>query len=158
MNAPELKFIVDENVGKLARWLRMLGFDAKFFNGNSDSEMVEIALKEDRILLTRDTRIPKRRVAFSGELKIILFKTEILNEQIKQLTWELDVIKHSKPFTRCMECNELLVERTKEEVKIRVPPYVYQTQHRFLECPRCRRIYWKGTHWQNMNHKIHGKI
>ncbi|MFH0913937.1 MAG: DUF5615 family PIN-like protein, partial [Chloroflexota bacterium] len=70
------KFLVDQNVGKLARWLRMMGYDATFFTGDDDSEMVSRALKEGRIVLTRDTRIMQRRVVTSGKLKVILLETD----------------------------------------------------------------------------------
>ena len=60
----------------------------------------------------------------------------------------------SRPFTICLECNQALVERSKQQVKDRVPPYVFQTQKQYMECPSCHRIYWRGTHWQAMTKKL----
>jgi uncharacterized protein with PIN domain len=149
-----LRFIVDENVGKLARWLRMLGYDSVFFNGEDDSQMVRQALAESRILLTRDTGIMKRRAVNSGRLKAILFRSEEPEQQIQQLASALDIESHSHPFTICLECNRPLVDRKPAEVKDKVPPYVYITQTQYMECPLCRRIYWRGTHWKAMLNKL----
>ena len=151
---PDIKFIVDHNVGKLTKLLRMLGYDAVFFNGESDSEMVAKALNEGRIILTRDTGISARRAVTDGKVKIILLKTDNPALQIQEVVHELRLSERSKPFTRCLECNVPLEERTREEVEARVPPYVFKTQKHFMECPRCHRIYWKGTHWQAMERKL----
>jgi uncharacterized protein len=149
-----LKFIVDHNVGKLARWLRMMGYDSLFFTGADDSDMVRQALAEGRILLTRDTEIEKRRVVSTGQLRLVLFKTESPEEQLRQLLKEFDLVTAACPFTLCLECNRLLVERSCAEVKDRVPPYVYSTQAEYRECQQCHRIYWRGTHWQAMRRKL----
>jgi len=153
-SANEIKFIVDHNVGKLARWLRMLGFDSLFFSGGDDSQMVKQALAEGRIMLTRDTGIMKRRVINNGRLNAVLIESEEPERQIQQLMATLDLKDQSRPFTICLECNHSLVERSPAEVKERVPPYVYQTQTRYMECPACRRIYWQGTHWKSMMRKM----
>ncbi|MGD1119774.1 MAG: Mut7-C RNAse domain-containing protein [Dehalococcoidales bacterium] len=150
----DLKFIVDENVGKLARWLRMMGFDSVFFTGEDDAQMVRQALAENRILLTRDTGIIKRRAVSSGRLKAILFTTEEPEEQMRQLMAQLDISQLAHPFTICMECNQPLAEVTPADVKDRVPPYVYKTQTRYVACPACRRVYWRGTHWAAMLHRL----
>jgi uncharacterized protein with PIN domain len=141
-------------VGKLAAWLRMMGFDSLFFTGDDDSAMVKQALAEDRILLTRDTGIIKRRVVNSGRLKAVLFQSEEPEQQMRQLLAECDLTGQASPFTLCLECNQPLVERSRDEVRERVPPYVFSTQTRYMECPGCRRIYWRGTHWQAMKRKL----
>ncbi len=84
-SANEIKFIVDHNVGKLARWLRMMGFDSLFFSGGDDSNMVKQALAEGRIILTRDTEIMKRRVINNGRLNAVLIESEEPERQIQQL-------------------------------------------------------------------------
>jgi uncharacterized protein with PIN domain len=150
----EIKFIVDHNVGKLARWLRMLGFDSLFFSGSDDSHMVKQALAEGRIILTRDTEIMKRRVINNGRLNAVLIESEEPERQIQQLMAALDLKGRSRPFTICLECNQPLVERSPAEVKERVPPYVNKTQTQYMECPACRRIYWRGTHWESMIRKL----
>ncbi len=150
----DLLFIVDHNVGKLAGWLRMLGYDSVFFNGPDDTEMVEQATAEGRIILTRDTGIIKRRVVAKGQLKAILLESEEPEEQMKQLASAFDLKNRIRPFSRCLECNQPLVSRTPGEVADRVPPYVYRTQTQYMECPACRRVYWRGTHWKAMMKKI----
>ncbi len=131
----------------------MLGFDTIFFTGDNDSEMVAEALAEDRMILTRDTQLMKRQVITSGQIKAILFRTDDPEKQMRQVieTLQLD---ESCPFTRCLECNVALEERTKEQMKDRVPPYVFRTQEQYMECPSCHRVYWRGTPWQAMTRTL----
>jgi len=155
MHSTELKFIVDHNVGKMAKWLRMAGFDACLYTGADDAAIVATALAENRILLTRDRRIMKRRVIVGGRMKAILIESDCFKAQVRQLLSTLGLDKgRFHPFTICLECNRRLEESAKEAIKDRVPPYVYLTQEHFAECPACRRIYWQGTHWQSMNREI----
>jgi uncharacterized protein len=157
MHNTEFKFIVDQNVGKMAKWLRMAGFDASLFTGADDAAMVAAAITEKRILLTRDRRIMKRRVIVGGRIKAILIESDHFKAQVQQVISTLRLDKSSfRPFTICIECNQRLEERVKEAIKDRVPPYVYQTQEHFAECPACRRLYWQGTHWQAMSREIEG--
>ena len=154
-----IRFIADVNVGKLAKWLRMVGFDTLSFDGIEDSELVIIAKNEGRIVLTRDTGIIARKLIAGGQVKGILIESDRLNWQIKQVIKELKIdYSQIKPLTICLECNQLLVSRERAEVKDRVPPYVYETQEQFVECPQCNRIYWKGTHWEAMQRKIENMI
>ena len=148
------RFIVDHNVGKLARWLRMMGYDCLFFTGDNDSDMIRQALADGRIILTRDTGISLRRVAASGRVKVILIKDEVPERQMRQVTASLDLTGPASPFSRCLECNRLLEARTPDDVRGRVPPYVFRTQTRYMECPGCRRIYWQGTHWDSMVRRL----
>lgn len=155
--AGELKFIVDENVGKLAKWLRLMGYDTVYFSGD-DSEMVATALRENRIILTRDTAIVRRRLATTGRLRVVLLTTEDAEQQIGQVIGALGLGCRFRPFSLCLECNRPLEERSKEEVKGRVPPYVFRTQEQYMECPACHRIYWRGTHWAAMTRKLEGFV
>jgi uncharacterized protein with PIN domain len=148
------KFIVDCNVGKLAKWLRLMGYDTQFFDGRDDFHLVAMAQAEGRVILTRDTRIVKRRVITSGRLKAVLVQSDEPERQIHQVIEALGLDCRFKPFTICLECNQVLVERGKGEVKDLVPPYVFQTQSQFMECPTCRRIYWRGTHWGAMTERL----
>jgi uncharacterized protein with PIN domain len=132
----------------------MIGFDSLFFTGEDDSNMVKQALAEGRVLLTRDTQIMKRRVINHGRLRAVLFRSEAPEQQMRQLLAEFDLIGQARPFTLCLECNQPLVERSREEVKGRVPPYVFTTQTQYMECPSCRRIYWRGTHWEAMRRTL----
>jgi len=149
-----MKFIVDRNVGKLAKWLRMMGFDTLLFEGGDDHYMVAAALAEDRVILTRDTEIMRRRLVTGGRIKAILIESYEPEKQVRQVIKTLNLNVQFKPFTICLECNQLLVERSKEEVEGRVPPYVFQTRDQYMECPSCNRIYWKGTHWQAMTRSL----
>ncbi len=149
-----LKFIADYNVGKLARWLRLMGFDTVFFDSGEDFRMVAQALAEDRIILTRDHEIARRRLVAQGRLKVIVLDTEDPVHQMRQVVNTLDLSCQSRPFTRCLEDNHPLVEVSQEEVKDLVPPYVYLTQNQYVRCPACGRIYWKGTHWEAMLRRV----
>jgi uncharacterized protein with PIN domain len=148
------KFIVDCNVGKLTKWLRLMGYDTVFFNGTDDSHLVATALAEGRVILSRDTQIMKRRVITSGKLRAILIRDDKPELQMRQVISELSLDPQSRAFTLCLECNQALVEKSKEEVKDLVPPYVYKTQSQFMQCPACQRIYWRGTHWQAMSQRL----
>ena len=149
-----MKFIADHNVGKLAKWLRMLGYDTLFFTGDDDWQMIMTALNEGRLILTRDTQIMRRGVVTSGRLKAILIQGDEPSQQMQQVAETLDLDYQSRLFTICLECNQPLEERTKQQVKGRVPPYVFQTQDQYVECPSCHRIYWKGTHWKAMTKQL----
>jgi uncharacterized protein with PIN domain len=152
------RFIVDQNAGKLVKWLRMLGCDTVFFKGGDDAELVSMALSEGRMILTRDTGITKRRLITSGRVKALLLASDNPRLQVQQVLRISGIGNCLSPFTRCMECNALLEARGKEEVRDRVPPYVFKTQEKYMECPSCRRIYWKGTHWQAMMDKLNRLI
>ena len=145
-----LKFIVDNNVGKLAKWLRIMGYDALFFDGSDDAHMIATALAEGRVILTRDTQIMRRRVVTCGQLKAVLITGDQPGQQMHQVIDSLQLDCHFRPFALCLECNQPLLERSKQQVKDLVPPYVFQTQSQYMQCPACHRIYWRGTHWQAM--------
>ena len=141
-------------MGKLTKWLRMMGYDAVFFNGSNDSHMVAKALAEDRVILTRDTQIVKRRVVTDGQVKAILVASDEPAVQMRQIVDTLNLDCQFRPFSLCLECNQPLKERGKEQVKDRVPPYVFRTQDQYMECPGCHRIYWRGTHWTAMTREL----
>jgi uncharacterized protein with PIN domain len=141
-------------VGKLARWLRLLGFDTLFFKGENDRTMVEIAQTEKRIILTRDTRLMQRRPIAGRQVKALLLTTDNAYEQEQKTLTEFDLKSEVKPFSLCLECNQTLVSVDRENVQTRVPPYVSQSQLEYVECPKCRRVYWKGTHWTAMREQL----
>jgi uncharacterized protein with PIN domain len=146
--------MVDHNVGKLARWLRMMGYDSLFFDRGDDTEMVRRALSEGRVLLTRDRGIMQRRVVKNGRLKAVLLESEDPERQMQQLLSAYDLPGRMRPFTLCLECNGALEPRDKEALKDRLPPHVYKTQRDFMECPACGRLYWRGTHWEAMMRRL----
>jgi len=150
----QIKFIADNNVGKLAKWLRIMGYDSLFFNQKDDGRMIGIALREGRTILTRDSQIMARRLVTSGRLKALLIKKDDPKEQLAEVVEKLNLDYHRKPFSVCLECNQPLVPRSREEVRDLVPPYVFKTREQYMQCPACQRVYWQGTHWQRMSREL----
>ena len=150
----ETKFIVDNNVGKLAKWLRIMGYDALLFTEEDDGKMVKVALAQNRVILTKDTQIMRRRLVTSGRLRAILVEDSDAKAQLQQIVEALKLDFQFRPFSICLECNQSLVERSKDEVRDLVPPYVFNAQSQYMECPSCHRIYWRGTHWQAMSREL----
>ena len=142
-------------MGRLARWLRALGYDASFHAHIEDAALVREAAAEDRVLLTRDRDLLKRRVIQSGAVRAIQIRHDAVTAQLRQVFAELG-LDIEQSLTRCIECNSELVPRPAESVAERVPPFVRQTQSRYSECPACGRIYWAGTHWQRMQKVLAG--
>jgi uncharacterized protein with PIN domain len=145
----DTRFIADVMVGKLARWLRVLGFDVAYSNKYEDEEIVRIAGAENRIVLTRDTRLAAQK----HDTQCLLIESGDYKEQIRQVLRSFG-LKDFKVFSRCLECNVALQEVDKEAVFEKVPPYVYLTQKHFARCPSCDRVYWHGTHADKMLEQI----
>ena len=150
---PELRFLVDLNVGRLVKWLRAMGYDAVMVPATDDGELVRLALREGRVVLTKDARFCQRRVVASGLLRAVLVRSDTLREQLRQVVAELG-LSAGNGFTRCLRCNHPLRAAPREEVAPLVPPYVRRTQQEFCRCPACGRIYWRGTHWANMRREL----
>jgi uncharacterized protein with PIN domain len=146
--------MVDHNVGRLARWLRMMGYDTRLFTGDNDSDMVTLARREGRIILTRDTQIMKRRLATSGEIRALLMESDEPEAQMRQVITTFNLNPAFSPFSLCLECNQPLEAKTPAEVAGLAPPFVFKTQQRYMMCPQCQRIYWRGTHWRAMTEKL----
>lgn len=144
--ASELRFMVDEMLGKLAKWLRTIGYDTVYYTGGGDSALVQQALAEDRVILTRDSHLVKRKLA----RKALFINSEHPREQFKQVVTELGLDARSKLFTRCLVCNGELISVEKAYVQDKVPSYTYLTQGKFYECQGCKRVYWPGTHKDSM--------
>jgi uncharacterized protein with PIN domain len=149
------RFLADCNVGRLARWLRALGYDASYHASIGDGELVREAAAESRVLLTRDRDLTKRRVIQTGVVRAILIRDDEVTKQLRQVFAELG-LELKEALTRCIECNAELQPRVAASVAERVPPYVRRTQSRYSECPECGRIYWAGTHWQRMREVLAG--
>lgn len=146
----EPRFIVDVNVGRLAKWLRVLGYDTLFPTDEGDNELVRMGLREERIIVTKDSGIAERRVVTTGQLKVVLIQHDDIQSQVRQVINALNLNNRGQ-FTRCIRCNELLVDLSRESAKQEVPTYVFQTQEEFMRCPSCQKIYWRGTHWASMD-------
>jgi uncharacterized protein with PIN domain len=146
-----VKFICDDNLGKLAKYLRVLGYDTLFKSEIEDGEILRIALSEKRIILTRDSKLKALR---SAE-RVILIKFYDPAEQLQQVFGELELKPQgNKTFTRCLDCNTELVEIPKEKCAGRIPPYIFKTQERFLHCESCDKIFWAGTHVERLSEKL----
>jgi len=150
----EPKFIVDSNVGKLARWLRMMGYDALFFDEEDDGKMAKIALAQSRIIITKDSEFMKRRVVTTGRVKAILVSGDNSELQMRKVIDEMNLNHEYRPFTRCIECNVDLIPRERGDLEQAVPERVFAIQEQYMQCPSCHRIYWRGTHWQAMSRKL----
>lgn len=145
--APTQRLIADCMLGRLARWLRILGFDVVYDAHLGDGELVERAVAEQRVILTRDRRLVLRRRA----RRYLLIDSERLDEQLAQVLRELRLaVDPGGLFGRCLVCNQPLIDLPADEARGRVPPYVAETQTDFRRCPRCERVYWAATHVHRM--------
>jgi uncharacterized protein len=140
------KFVLDVHLGKLAAYLRMLGFDTAYTNAASDPALVHISVEEGRILLTRDRGLLKHSAVTHGYW---LRETDS-RRQAAEAVNRFDLARSARPFTRCMACNALLRPVSRSEAADRVPLRAAEAYSDFQECPSCRRIYWQGTHYQRM--------
>ena len=146
------KFIADVHLGRLTRYLRMMGFDVLYKNDFNDDEIVEISLNKKRAILTKDRGILKRSEVTHG----YWVRSTKVEEQVKEILNRFDLQKEIKEFSRCLECNELLKQIRKESIIRQLPPKVANSQNEFMHCPVCNKIYWKGTHYQKMLTFIRG--
>jgi hypothetical protein len=144
------RFVLDVHLGRLAAYLRMLGFDSLYRNDYADAELARISSEEERILLTRDRGLLKRAVITRGHY----VRATNPREQLAEVVRWFDLACALAPFTRCLACNGLLAAVAKEAVLERLPARVRQRHDEFLECPSCRRVYWKGTHYDRMANLI----
>ena len=142
------RFVIDGMLGSLARWLRLLGYDADYDNRRDDAELVRLARAEDRVLLTRDRELAARR-----GVQALLIASQTLDEQLAQVTAAFPRAPGSSP-ARCPVCNAVLVPATREELTDRLPAYVLKKHRDFRRCPGCDRVYWPGSHWRNMQARL----
>lgn len=142
MIGKNVRFIADAMLGKLARWMRVLGYDVEYERDVDDGELVKRSVEEDRIILTRDTLLIKRRKAKG---RYFFVTGDLIADQLRQVASAFPVSKEAE-LTRCLRCNSPLEDVPKSSVEYKVPPYVYKTQDRFSVCLKCGKVYWAGTH------------
>ena len=143
-----MRFILTPELGRLAKWLRILGFDAVYFTKINFSSLLIQALRDRSIILTRNSHLINKARA----VRFIQIKSDEVNQQLRQVLKELNITPDKNMmFSRCLICNLELEEIDKQQVKNKVPDYVFKTQDEFLTCPSCQRIYWSGTHWGNIS-------
>ncbi len=142
-------------LGKLAKWLKILGFDTEYHRAISDGDLIEKSLKDDRVLLTRDTDLVKRK-----KLKrYLLIESEDPAQQVRQVLKDRRLKLNNAHFlSRCLICNVRTEQIDREDAKDLVPQYVYSTQKKFSRCPECERIYWGATHTDNILHRLKEKL
>ena len=142
-----MRFILTPELGRLTKWLRILGFDAVYFTQINLSTLLIQALRDNRIILTRNLCFMNK----ARGARFIQIKSDQVNQQLKQVLKKLNLkLDSQKMFSRCIICNIELDEIDKQHIKERVPEYVFKTQDEFFNCSSCRRIYWSGTHWGNV--------
>ncbi len=142
------RFVIDGMLGSLARWLRLLGYDADYDNRRDDAELVRLARAGDRVLLTRDRELAARR-----GVQALWVASQVLDEQLAQVTAAFPHVAGSGP-ARCPVCNTALVLAAPEELADRLPAYVLRKHRDFRRCPGCDRVYWPGSHWQKMQARL----
>ena len=140
------KFVADVHLGRLTRYLRMMGFDVYYKNNLSDDEIVKISSKERRAILTRDIGILKRTEVTHG----YFIRSDNVEKQTQEVVNRFDLQKSIKEFTRCFECNSELSKIEKEKIIQQLPPMVAASQNEFFICPKCQKLFWAGTHHQKM--------
>ena len=143
-------FVVDANLGKLARYLRLLGFDCLYRNDYDDGTVATIASEQQRIVLTRDRSLLQRKIIIHG----YFVRTDMPKIQTQEVLRRFDLYSLIKPFTRCAHCNGKLVEIDKQEIEHRLESLTKQHYDRFLICSECDHIYWQGNHCARMKRLI----
>jgi uncharacterized protein with PIN domain len=146
-----MKFIADKMLGRLAKELRMLGYDTVYYRGKDAYPLIKTAREEGRVILTRCSKLTPKR----PEDRIIRILENKPSSQLRELLQE-DVIRlqEGTPFSLCLVCNMRLHEIPQEEAEGEVPDFIFYQQKEFFRCPQCSRIYWRGSHHDHMKEKI----
>jgi uncharacterized protein with PIN domain len=141
----EIKFAADRMLGRLAKWLRVLGFDVIYGQHLTGYGLIRAARAEARLILTRDRSLKQKQPP-----PFIFVDSDHYGDQLRQVIRECGLKPGEGLFSRCLECNAVLQPRNKETVQKLVPPYVYASQDSFSWCPVCQRVYWPATHHEKM--------
>jgi hypothetical protein len=142
----EPRFVLDNHLGRLAVYLRMLGFDVSYRNDYQDEELAQVAQVDGRILLTRDRRLLMRSAVTSG----YWVRSKVPREQLREVVGRFVLSEAAAPFRRCLRCNGLLQPVEKSAVLDRLEPLTRMYFNEFHICPDCRQIYWRGSHYERM--------
>lgn len=144
-----MKFVADKMLGRLAKWLRVIGQDVTYGPQLSGYGLIREARRQGRLILTRDRSIAKRNPP-----DYLLIQSDRFREQLQQVIGACKLDPWKEAFTRCVECNTPLVPIAKEKIDKRIPPYVFATQQKFSFCSQCQRIYWPATHQEKMREEL----
>ncbi|NYT11653.1 MAG: hypothetical protein GKC03_03765 [Methanomassiliicoccales archaeon] len=142
------KFSVDEMLGSLARWLRIMGYDTIYHRDQSDTEIVNTAWEEGRFLLTRDKELAFR----AGDGGLFIEDDDVMG-QLKQVS-KLLGLTLDESLTRCTMCNGELETLSPKEAEELVPEGALKNNDEFFRCMRCGKVYWKGTHWVDIRARL----
>ncbi len=140
------KFVADVHLGRLTKYLRMIGLDVLYKNNFNDDEIVQISLTKKRIILTKDRGILKRNEVTHG----YWVRSTKVKEQAIEVLKRFNLKNQIKEFTRCIECNQLLKTVSREKIIDELPEKVARSQNEFYRCPSCKKLFWKGTHYHKM--------
>jgi len=147
-----MKFLCDQMLGTLAKWLRIYGFDTYFATDEiDDSKLIDISKKENRVLISRDIQLIQN--ARRENIDTILLTTTDLDEQIKNVIIKTG-IDENKFLSRCIICNSKVEKIDKEKIEGKVPGRVFKNNKDFWYCKKCDKIYWKGSHIEKMKERI----
>jgi uncharacterized protein with PIN domain len=146
----EIRFVLDVHLGRLAAYLRMLGFDAWYERYSADPELVQISASQQRVLLTRDRSLLKHAAVTHG----YWLRETNSRQQIAEVVHRFDLARSIRQFTRCMRCNAVLQPVLKESVHNSLPARIAALHEEFMQCPKCERLYWRGSHYDHMRRWI----
>ena len=151
MEEHTLRFLVDHMLGKLVKYLRMLGVDTVYFTQTDVSTLIEKAYQEKRIILSRNTKLKH----IDGFPDFVFINDDQPDKQLSEVLKHFKIhISHDQLFTRCLTCNQKLIVGNHEDVKGKVPPYILGIHKEFSLCPQCKKVYWEGTHLKKMKEII----
>jgi uncharacterized protein with PIN domain len=148
------RFIADAMLGRLARWLRLLGFDCVHASDIRDDELVRRALQEERVILSRDRKLPEEWWVDG----IYLVRAEDVRDQLAEVIRHFDLATSIRLLSRCNACNRLLEHAAPSDLPGRVPPRILRTHENFSQCPGCGRVYWEGSHTAKIRSLVDGLI
>jgi uncharacterized protein with PIN domain len=144
------RFVLDVHLGRLATFLRLLGFDADYANSYDDVQLTDHAVGDGRILLTRDRGLLKRAAITRG----YCVRSTEAREQVLEILSRFDLVGMIRPFSRCMACNGVLQRSTKAEVARSLPPHIAESYEDFTHCAMCGRVYWQGSHYERLKQVV----
>jgi uncharacterized protein with PIN domain len=144
------KFIADVQLGSLAKYMRMLGLDTAYQNNYQKNELIKISIDEKRVILTKDKSLLKRNEVTHG----YWIRNNYPEKQILEVVERFHLKNEIKEFTRCLQCNTELKIQDKKDIEEKLPPKVREKQNEFYYCSFCKKIYWKGTHFEKMKADI----
>lgn len=146
----KIKFVLDTHLGRLAAYLRMLGFDTLYQNNYEDAELADISVNEKRILLSYDKKLLMRKIITHA----YYVRERQPGMQLLEIVKRFDLFNSFKPFTRCMRCNSKLQAVDKTAIKTYLSPRTEKYYEEFSQCNHCKKVYWKGSHYEKMCQQI----